>query len=141
MRIGSTAAESIRAEYRTNKADTESSFQTVLAEAANKQSGRVPVSSEQVMDAWNAAMQETGVDPLPMNKISTAMVIHVENGRQGSFSSFLGGSTDSAIHAVQQIINRLEHPIAPVNDVQFAKDELTFYSVFLNKLLESKTEY
>ncbi len=49
-----------------------------------------PESSDKVMRAWDKALAETGVNPFPMNRISTALVLHVEGGRQETCSAFLG---------------------------------------------------
>ncbi len=40
-----------------------------------------PESSDEVMQAWDKALAETGVNPFPMNRISTALVLHVESGQ------------------------------------------------------------
>lgn len=42
------------------------------------------------------ASTEYRIDPFPMNKISTVLVIHGENGRQGLSSTFIGDSIVSA---------------------------------------------
>jgi len=135
MRIDKMALENSRHEYQARTATSEGSFQSIMKQAANTAAESAPTSSRQVTAAWNATKHETGIDPLSMNKISTAMVLYVENGRQGSFSSFLGSSTTSAAQMAEQIIYRLQHPLSPVTDVQFARDELAFYQRFLEKLV------
>lgn len=93
-----------------------------------------PNSSKDVMEAWDKTLEETGIDPFPMNKISTALVIHVENGRQGLSSTFLGDSITSAQSIVEQIIERLENPLHPSDVTEFSKDEMIFYKRFLENL-------
>lgn len=93
-----------------------------------------PNSSKEVMEAWDKTLEETGIDPFPMNKISTALVIHVENGRQGLSSTFLGDSIASAQSIVEQIIERLENPLHPSDVTEFSKNEMIFYKSFLEKL-------
>ena len=65
---------------RTDKAATKKETNAFRAE-----------SSDEVMQAWDKALAETGVNPFPMNRISTALVLHVENGQQGLSSTFVGG--------------------------------------------------
>lgn len=93
-----------------------------------------PESSDEVMRAWDKALAETGVNPFPMNRISTALVLHVENGQQGLSSTFLGNSVDSAKSMVEKIIHRLENPLTPAANPDFAGQELMFYKKFLEFL-------
>ena len=93
-----------------------------------------PDSSKEVMDAWDKTLEETGIDPFPMNKISTALVISVENGTQGLSSTFLGDSIASAKNFVEQIIERLENPLDPSDVTQFSNNEKIFYKRFLKNL-------
>lgn len=93
-----------------------------------------PNSSKEVMEAWDKTLKETGIDPFPMNKISTALVIHVENGRQGLSPTFLGDSIASAQSIVEQIIERLENPLHPSDVTEFSKSEMFFYKRFLENL-------
>ena len=93
-----------------------------------------PESSDEVMQAWDKALAETGVNPFPMNRISTALVLHVESGQQGLSSTFLGDSVGSAKSMAEKIIHRLENPLTPVADPDFAGQELIFYKKFLELL-------
>ncbi len=93
-----------------------------------------PESSDEVMQAWDKALAETGVNPFPMNRISTALVLHVENGQQGLSSTFLGDSVDSAKSMAEKIIHRLENPLTPAANPDFAGQELVFYKKFLEFL-------
>lgn len=93
-----------------------------------------PESSDEVMQAWDKALAETGVNPFPMNRISTALVLHVESGQQGLSSAFLGNSVDSARSMAEKIIHRLENPLTPAANPDFAGQELMFYKKFLEFL-------
>lgn len=93
-----------------------------------------PKSSEQVMAAWDKTLTETGIDPFPMNKLSTALIIHVESGRQESSSAFLGDSVASAESMAEQIVKRLENPLSPGEITDFSRDEMFFYKRFLENL-------
>lgn len=93
-----------------------------------------PESSDEVMQAWDKALAKTGVNPFPMNRISTAFVLHVETGWQGFSSAFLGDSVDSAKWMTTKIINRLMNPLTPAADPAFARQELMFYNKFLEYL-------
>ena len=75
-----------------------------------------------------------GVNPFPMNRISTALVLHVESGQQGLRSTFLGDSVCSAKSMAEKIIHRLENPMAPAANPVFAGQELIFYKKFLEFL-------
>ncbi len=87
-----------------------------------------PESSGEVMQAWDKALAETGVNPFPMNRISTALVLHVESGRKGLSSTFLGDSVGSAKSMVEKIIYRLENPLIPAENPDFAGKELIFFN-------------
>ena len=93
-----------------------------------------PESSDEVMQAWDKALAETGVNPFPMNRISTALVLHVESGQQGLSSTFLGDSVGSAKYMAEKIIHRLENPLTPAANPDFAGQELIFYKKFLEFL-------
>ena len=93
-----------------------------------------PESSDEVMQAWDKALAETGINPFPMNRISTALVLHVESGRQGLSSTFLGDNVGSAKSMTEKIIHRLENPLTPVANPDFAGQELIFYKKFLEFL-------
>ena len=93
-----------------------------------------PKSSDEVMKAWDKTLVETGVNPFPMNRISTALVLHVESGQQSLSSTFLGNSIGSAKSMAEKIIHRLENPLTPVANSDFAGQELIFYKKFLELL-------
>lgn len=111
-------------------------FADAMNKAATKKETNTfrPESSDEVMQAWDKALAETGVNPFPMNCISTALVLHVESGQQGLSSTFLGDSIGSAKSMAERIIHRLENPLTPAANPDFAGQELMFYKKFLEFL-------
>ncbi len=129
--------------YDTRKAERNvagGNFADVINKAATKNETPKrtnvfrPESSDEVMQAWDNALAETGVNPFPMNRISTALVLHVESGKQGLSSTFLGDSVGSAKSMAEKIIHRLENPLTPAANPDFAGQELIFYKKFLEFL-------
>lgn len=62
-----------------------------------------PSCSEEVMQAYDKTLKDTGIDPFPMNRISTALVIHVEQDKEQLSSDFLGNAVESAKAMVKKI--------------------------------------
>ncbi len=88
MNVNGTEAGYPVAGYETRKTErnaTGRNFADAINKAATKKETNAfrPESSDEVMQAWDKALAETGVNPFPMNRISTALVLHVENGQQG----------------------------------------------------------
>ena len=121
---------------RTERNVAGGKFADAINKAAPKKETNAfrPESSNEVMQAWDKALAETGVNPFPMNRISTALVLHVESGQQGLSSTFLGDSTGSAKSMAEKIIHRLENPLTPAENPDFAGQELIFYKKFLEFL-------
>ena len=125
--------------YETRKTERNvagGDFADAINKAATRKEANAlrPESSDEVMQAWDKALAETGVNPFPMNRISTALVLHVESGQQGLSSAFLGDSIGSAKSMAERIIHRLENPLTPPADPGFAGQELIFYKKFLEFL-------
>lgn len=93
-----------------------------------------PSCSETVMQAYDKTLKETGIDPFPMNRISTALVIHVEQGKEQLSSDFLGNTVESATAMVKKILERIYNPISPPMHLEFAAEERKFYERFLDNL-------
>ena len=87
-----------------------------------------------VESAWNKTLEDTGIDPFPMNRISTALAILFERGQRGLGPDFPGDTVASATSLVKRIINRLENPLAPPQNPEFRNNELVFYRKFLENL-------
>ena len=128
--------------YETRRAErnvTGGNFADAINKAARTEAPKGtdifrPESSDEVMQAWDKALAETGVNPFPMNRISTALVLHVESGQQGLSSTFLGDTVGSAKSMAEKIIHRLENPLTPAANPDFARQELVFYKKFLEFL-------
>ena len=142
-RFAEQAAEAAQATATLHGAD-EGSGDIAISSWADVVSGSsISVYKTQDFDAsnpvykvrtWDKALAETGVNPLPMNCISTALVLQVESGQQGLSSTFLGDSIGSAKSMAERIIHRLENPLTPAANPDFAGQELMFYKKFLEFL-------
>ncbi len=137
---GNFVVVGIVAGYETRKTErnvAERNFADAINKAAAKKETNTfrPESSDEVMQAWDKALAETGVNPFPMNRILTALVLHVESGQQGLSSAFLGDSVGSAKSMAEKIIHRLENPLTPAANPDFAGQELMFYKKFLEFLV------
>lgn len=93
-----------------------------------------PSCSEEVMQAYDKTLKDTGIDPFPMNRISTALVIHVEQGKEQLSSDFLGNTVESAKAMVKKILERIYNPISPPAHPEFVAKERAFYEKFLDNL-------
>ena len=69
-----------------------------------------------------------------MNRISTALVIHVEQGKEQLSSDFLGNTVESAIAMAKKILERIYNPISPPMHPEFVAEERRFYERFLDNL-------
>ncbi len=137
---GNFVVVGIVAGYETRKTErnvAERNFADAINKAAAKKETNTfrPESSDEVMQAWDKALAETGVNPFPMNRILTALVLHVESGQQGLSSAFLGDSVGSAKSMAEKIIHRLENPLTQAANPDFAGQELMFYKKFLEFLV------
>lgn len=90
--------------------------------------------SEEVMQAYDKTLKDTGIDPFPMNRISTALVIHVEQGKEQLSPDFLGNTVESAKAMVKKILERIYNPISPPVHPEFITKERAFYEKFLDNL-------
>lgn len=93
-----------------------------------------PSCSEEVKQAYDKTLKDTGIDPFPMNRISTALVIHVEQGTEQLSSDFLGNTVESAKAMVKKILERIYNPISPPAHPEFVEKERAFYEKFLDNL-------
>ncbi len=110
--------------------------QTAGSSSTDRTEAYKPSCSEAVMQAYEETLKETGIDPFPMNRISTALVIQVEQGKEQRSFDFLGNTAESAKAMVKNILERIYNPISPPMHPEFAETERKFYESFLDKLLE-----
>lgn len=68
---------------------------------------------EDVKDAWQATLEETGINPFPNGYASTLAQLSVEQDFQtgGNYNIF-GDTLESSIAAVQSILERIDNPLA-----------------------------
>lgn len=100
-------------------------------------------SSGAVKEAWEKTIEETGFDPFPLGKLSTAYVLYATSEARaeiyGTRPMSLTFNVNSAVDFVEQIIDRLEMPLVPgeVRDPEFIQGEKEFYNKFLENLKQS----
>ncbi len=89
---------------------------------------------ENVKAAWQAALEETGINPFPNGYASTLAQLSVEQDFQtgGNYDIF-GDTLESSIAAVQSILERIDNPLAETKESDYAnlENEKEFYSTLL----------
>ena len=92
---------------------------------------------EDVKDAWQATLEETGINPFPNGYASTLAQLSVEQDFQtgGNYNIF-GDTLESSIAAVQSILERIDNPLAETkeSDYENLQNEKEFYSALLANL-------
>lgn len=92
---------------------------------------------EDVKDAWQATLEETGINPFPNGYASTLAQLSVEQDFQtgGNYNIF-GDTLESSIAAVQSIPERIDNPLAETkeSDYENLQNEKEFYSALLANL-------
>ena len=117
----------------TSKSTETASFADTIAEKAVSADDTFSEWTK-IENAWNKTLKDTGIDPFPMNRISTALVIMVESGQRELGPNFPGDTIASVTSLVKRIIDRLENPLVPPQDSEYRNNELTFYRKFLDNL-------
>lgn len=92
---------------------------------------------EDVKGAWQATLEETGINPFPNGYASTLAQLSVEQDFQtgGNYNIF-GDTLESSIAAVQSILERIDNPLAETkeSDYENLQNEKEFYSALLANL-------
>ena len=92
---------------------------------------------EDVKDAWQATLEETGINPFPNGYASTLAQLSVEQDFQtgGNYNIF-GDTLESSIAAVQSILERIDNPLAETKESDYVnlENEKEFYSALLANL-------
>ena len=92
---------------------------------------------EDVKAAWQATLEETGINPFPNGYASTLAQLSVEQDFQtgGNYNIF-GDTLESSIAAVRSILERIDNPLAETKESDYAnlENEKTFYTALLNYL-------
>ena len=92
---------------------------------------------EDVKAAWQATLEATGINPFPNGYTSTLAQLSVEQDfRTGGNYNIFGDTFESGIAAVQNILERIDNPLAETKESDYAKleNEKEFYSALLANL-------
>ena len=96
-----------------------------------------------VKEAWNKAIEETGVNGFGIGEdgklthISQLFVMMTSQRFYTGHSDVLGNSKESAIKAVQEALYNINNPLIPKTDfkiIEYQKKEKSFYEAFLKNL-------
>ena len=92
---------------------------------------------ESVKAAWQAALEETGVNPFPSGYHSVLQQLATEQDfLTGGNDNLFGDTLESTIGAVNRILDRIANPLGEVTEenATFLKQEQMFYQALLSKL-------
>ncbi|MBR1391178.1 MAG: hypothetical protein IJ567_07030 [Lachnospiraceae bacterium] len=92
---------------------------------------------EDVKDAWQATLEETGINPFPNGYASTLAQLSVEQDFQtGGNNNIFGDTLESSIAAVESILERIDNPLEAMKESDYAnlENEKEFYSALLENL-------
>lgn len=92
---------------------------------------------EDVKDAWQATLEETGINPFPNGYTSILAQLSVEQDFQtGGNDNIFGDTLESSIEAVKNILERIENPIGKTesDDSDFLSNQKEFYMTLFEKL-------
>ena len=83
---------------------------------------------EDVKDAWQATLEETGINPFPNGYASTLAQLSVEQDFQtgGNYNIF-GDTLESSIAAVQSILERIDNPLAETKESDYENLQTRHY--------------
>jgi len=100
-----------------------------------------PNVPEEVKDAWNNAVAETGTNGLgitssgKLEQITAMLVLKFEQSQSTGSSDFLGNTTESAIIATEKALERLTNPLSQGDyEQKHYEKEKSFYESFLKHL-------
>ena len=92
---------------------------------------------DDVKAAWQAALEETGINPFPSGYGSVLQQLAMEQDfLTGGNDNIFGDSLESSISAVNSILDRIDNPLGEVTEENeaFLQREKEFYQTFLSKL-------
>lgn len=92
---------------------------------------------DSVKDAWQASLEECGVNPFPSGGYSTLAELAVEQDfATGGNDNIFGSTAAGSIDAVKKILDRNENPLGVVDKerAEFLRQESVFYGTLLSKL-------
>ncbi|MFP3152896.1 hypothetical protein LQZ18_00395 [Lachnospiraceae bacterium ZAX-1] len=89
---------------------------------------------EGVLDAWDKALAKTGINPFPMGYANTlSQLAQEQDFATGGNDDIFGDSIESVTKAVENILERIEHPLGSVNTDRLAQEK-KFYEAFLEHI-------
>ena len=92
---------------------------------------------EDVKAAWQATLEETGINPFPSGYHSALQQLAMEQDfLTGGDDTIFGDTVESAIDAVNRILDRIADPLGEVTEENevFVQQEKEFYQALLSKL-------
>ena len=92
---------------------------------------------EDVKAAWQAILEETGINPFPSGYHSALQQLAMEQDfLTGGDDNFFGDTVESAIDAVNRILDRIADPLGEVTEENevFVQQGKEFYQALLSKL-------
>ncbi len=91
-------------------------------------------STEEVIEAWERALEESNSNPFADGISNTLAQITVEQDyATGGNDDVFGSTVESAINAAERLLERSENPLGVV-DQEYNVNEQEFYRIFLNNL-------
>ena len=95
---------------------------------------------EGVKAAWQATLEETGINPFPSGYGSVLQQLATEQDfLTGGNDNIFGNSLASSINAVNRILDRIANPLAAVTEENevYLQREMEFYKSFMEKLKQT----
>ena len=92
---------------------------------------------EDVKTAWQATIEETGINPFPSGYHSMLQQLAMEQDfLTGGNDNIFGDTVESTIDAVNRILDRIANPLGEVTEEKevFVQQEKEFYQALLSKL-------
>lgn len=92
---------------------------------------------EDVKAAWQATLEETGINPFPSGYHSVLQQLAMEQDfLTGGNDNIFGDTLESSINAVNSILDRIANPLGEVTEEKevFVQQEKEFYQALLSKL-------
>lgn len=94
----------------------------------------LPDVPEEIKQAWNETLENTGINPFPSGYTSTLSQLAMEQDfATGGNDNIFGNSMESAEQAVRSILDRIEYPLGEQAADMLAKEK-EFYTAFLNNI-------
>lgn len=91
---------------------------------------------ESVKEAWQEAMEESGVNPFSDGFSTLSQLVMEQDLMTGGDDNIFGNTVESSLAATKKILDRIENPLGKVdeNKAESLQREKKFYSTLLRKL-------